>query len=144
MNIIEKILGIRLLDGVLQFTNSNKWKPLVNSVDNRTTGFALALSDIGKYIRVNSSDQLCAAKNSSGTVTMECGGSLYGHKSKNSIMSFICDEPENVTIKGMCVMALEEDIWVLNYETLPFYYLRRNCFLNDCVPRNYGDFTVRP
>jgi hypothetical protein len=54
MNIIDKILGIRLLDGVVQYTNSNKWKPLVNSIDNRTTGFRLETADVGKYIRVDS------------------------------------------------------------------------------------------
>jgi len=58
MNLIEKILGIRLLDGVLQYTNTNKWRPLVNSVDNRTTGFQLELSDISKYIRINSADDV--------------------------------------------------------------------------------------
>jgi len=58
MNLIEKILGIRLLDGVLQYTNTNKWRPLVNSIDNRTTGFQLELSDIGKYIRINSADNV--------------------------------------------------------------------------------------
>lgn len=58
MNLIETILGIRLLDGVLQYTNTNKWKPLVNSIDNRTTGFQLELSDISKYIRINSADDV--------------------------------------------------------------------------------------
>jgi hypothetical protein len=79
MNIIEKILGIRLLDGILQFTNSNLWKPLVNSVDNRATGFNLAVSDIGKYIRVNSADDVAVTIPSldfpiGGTVTIEQAG----------------------------------------------------------------------
>jgi len=58
MNTIEKILGIRLLDGILQYTNTNKWRTLVNSVDNRIAGFTLQLSDVGKYIRVNSADNV--------------------------------------------------------------------------------------
>jgi len=79
MNIIDKILGIRLLDGVVQYTNSNKWKPLVNSIDNRTTGFSLELSDIGKYIRINSADNVAVTIPSldfpiGGTVTVEQAG----------------------------------------------------------------------
>jgi len=57
-NKIEGIQSIRLLDGVVEFSNVNnkKFKPLVNSVVNKTAGFTLELSDTGKYIRINNSD----------------------------------------------------------------------------------------
>lgn len=81
MNIIDKILSIRLLDGVLQFTSSNnKWKVLVNAVEERTSGFNLLLSDVGKYIRVNSADTVAITIDNDefpvgGTVTFEQAGS---------------------------------------------------------------------
>jgi hypothetical protein len=56
MNTIENIQKVRLLDNVLQ-QNSNKnnvWKPVIQAISNKTAGFTLELSDIGKYIRVNS------------------------------------------------------------------------------------------
>ena len=58
MNRIESIQEIRLLDGAVQYANSKIWKPFVNSVDNRTEGGLLELSDVGKYIRINSSSDV--------------------------------------------------------------------------------------
>ena len=60
MNKIKNIDVLRFLDGVVQYyTPKNRmWKYFVNSVDNRTSGFLLALSDIGKYMRINSSSNV--------------------------------------------------------------------------------------
>lgn len=59
MNIVENAKEVRTLDNVVQYlTLKNKWKPFVNSVVNKTTGFTLELSDIGKYIRINSSSDI--------------------------------------------------------------------------------------
>jgi hypothetical protein len=59
MNVVENAKEIRTLDNVVQYlTPKNKWKPFINSVVNKTAGFTLELSDIGKYIRVNSSSDI--------------------------------------------------------------------------------------
>lgn len=57
-NSIENITNIRLLDGVLQYNNGGIWKVAKNAVELRTAGFGLQLSDIGKYIRVNSASDV--------------------------------------------------------------------------------------
>lgn len=56
MNVIENI-KLRLLDGVPQYTNvsNNVWKYLVKSIITRNEYSRLELSDIGKYIRIDSS-----------------------------------------------------------------------------------------
>lgn len=54
MNRIESIQSLRLLDGVVQYSNGGIWKPLVDSVETRTEGGYLELSDVNKHIRINS------------------------------------------------------------------------------------------
>lgn len=56
MNVIETIKQTRLLDGVVQYLSSgNTWKVFNNSVETYTNSIILALSDAGKYIRMNNS-----------------------------------------------------------------------------------------
>lgn len=58
MNKITNVDVLRLLDGVVQFYSpkNRMWRHFVNSVENKTSVFTLALSDIGKYIRINNAD----------------------------------------------------------------------------------------
>lgn len=55
-NKIENVQSIQLVDGVFKYSSKGGFKPFIQSVDNRTAGFSLELSDVGKYIRVNSGD----------------------------------------------------------------------------------------
>lgn len=54
-NTVEGIQDLRLLDNVLQYSNNAQWKPVIQSVVNKTEGFTLELFQIGKYFRINSS-----------------------------------------------------------------------------------------
>ena len=53
-NKVDRITEFRTLDGVLQQNTNNVWQPVIQSISNKTSGFTLELSDVGKYIRVNS------------------------------------------------------------------------------------------
>ena len=57
MNIIKSLGLLRLLDGVVQYYTfrDRLWRYFTNSVETRTSGFNLAISDINKYIRIKSS-----------------------------------------------------------------------------------------
>ena len=57
MNKVTNIDILRFLDGVVQYYSpkNRMWKNFLVAIDNRTAGFSLALSDINKFIRVNSS-----------------------------------------------------------------------------------------
>ena len=57
-NKVEGVQSLTLVDDVLFYANNTTRKPFVQAVDNRVTGFTLELSDVGKYIRVNSADAL--------------------------------------------------------------------------------------
>ena len=55
-NKVEAVQQITIVDGVLKYSNKGVYRPFVQAIDNRTSGFTLELSDVGKYIRINSGD----------------------------------------------------------------------------------------
>jgi len=51
-----KIQSLNLINEVVNYEVSGKNYPIVQAIDNRDSGFYLELSDVGKYIRINSAD----------------------------------------------------------------------------------------
>ena len=95
MNIVENIKQIRLLDGIVQyFSGGNSWKPFKNSIVNYTGSINLALSDEGKYLRINSSSAATVTINN---MQFQIGGSVVIEQTGAGSVQLVGD---GVTLNG--------------------------------------------
>lgn len=118
MNIVENIKQIRLLDGIVQyFSGGNSWKPFKNSIINYTGSINLALSDEGKYLRINSSN---AATVTISNIQFQIGGSIVIEQTGAGSVQIVAN---GVTLNGYTytpyqygviqLVKVEETVWTI-------------------------------
>lgn len=118
MNIIENIKQVRLLDGIVQyFSGGNSWKSFKNSIVNYTGSINLALSDEGKYLRINSGS---TATVTISNIQFQVGGSIVIEQTGAGSVQIVAN---GVTLHGYTytpyqygviqLIKVEETVWTI-------------------------------